>query len=160
MGQGHRGFATIGQCLAQISIALRRILAPSVIHAQIMAGDTNAALATLDGLLGVATDGAEVAALKLLQGQALANEDAIGTARRKLRDASEHGDRETALAAKGDEIDLDLREGLLDAATANVELNVLAPSWEGRQQAPAMERRRARVAAAAGDWPTAPTGRR
>ncbi|HEX2524694.1 MAG TPA: hypothetical protein VHL31_00100 [Geminicoccus sp.] len=145
-------FERSGNVLERYPAPLRAVLAPSVVGAQIEHGSADAALAVLDRLLGNAVDPQEIALLELLQGRALASEEAHVAARRKLLRAAAQGDRDVAMAARGDGIDLDLRSGVMAAGSTNAELAAMAPSWEGRRQEGALEQRRARVALQASDW--------
>ncbi|HWL70871.1 MAG TPA: hypothetical protein VNS22_21195 [Geminicoccus sp.] len=159
--QGHdaeagAALAASGDVLSRYPPALRRLLGEPVVRSQIRSGAIDAALAALDGLVAAAAgDESEAALWKLLQAEALAREQALPAARRRLAVAEQEGDADTALQAKAVTLDLDLQAGATDAAGAKAALDRLAPAWEGRRVQPAMERRRTRAAQAAGDWPTA-----
>ncbi|WP_159709629.1 hypothetical protein [Geminicoccus flavidas] len=155
---GEVGAALIasGDVLSRYPPALRRLLGEPIVRSQIRSGAIDAVLAALDGLLAAAADDeAEAALWKLLQAEALAQEQALPAARRRLAVAEREGDADTALQAKAVTLDLDLQAGTTDAAGAKAALDRLAPAWEGRRVQPAMERRHAWAAQAAGDWPTA-----
>ena len=131
---------------------LRQILGRAIVAAQIAAHDTDGAIATLDGLIGHAEGEQDRAAWNLLQAQALAEENALPAARRRLSRAAMEGDGLTKLAARGALLDLDVETGQLDALAANAELGGLRRRWEGSPIALEMERRQLRVAVEAKDW--------
>ncbi|WP_157505716.1 hypothetical protein [Geminicoccus roseus] len=153
--QAAAAFAASGDTLFHYPPALRRILGEAVVRALTQSGDGNAALAIIDRLMPAATNPEEQAGWKLLQAEALAKENALPAARRRLEEAASLGDDATALQAEGGMLDLALLEGSIDAAGAQAILTAMAPAWEGSHVQPDMERRLAQVAAAAGDWATA-----
>ncbi len=154
-GQAASALAASADVLARYPAALRRILGEGVVAMQLDHGDVNGALATIDGLVAVARDPAELAAWQLLQARALIQEDALPAARRPLIQAASLGDGDTKLAAKGAEVELDLRTGRVDPQAAHAALQAMAPSWEGHAAQASLESQRADIAALAGDWPAA-----
>jgi tetratricopeptide (TPR) repeat protein len=146
-----------GDRLRHYPPALRVALAPAIVGALLDQDRPSAALAVLDGLLAETSEPREIALLKLLQGRALASEEAIEQARAKLAEAATTEDRDVALAAHGDGLDLDLESGIMAPDAANAELAGMALAWEGSTEQRAMELRRARIAAQAGDWQAAMT---